>query len=1482
MRNVLGLLRIVLYLAAVAFSMTVPWHAVDALAQTTDWSTLIQAAKPAVVYIETDKGRGSGTIVSPDGYILTAAHVISGANRITVWVEESGQYSAVLAAADYAMDVAVLKIPASGLTWLALGDSDKAMYDQDVRALGYPWQGAGRGFVASAATIDGFRTRDTTELIQFTAVVNPGNSGGTLIGESGEIIGVVSELWSQAQFPEAPPTAFALAVAINTARQIIPHGALSSGPSPVQPMGSTQSTAPIIRVPQDQPTIAAAVRAVSEGGEINLSSATYKEDVTITSGLSVRGQTGTVIEGTVLVSGTKNVSIAGVEIKGRIELRDSSLVSLESVVVRGSVTAESSSLSIQSCVVQRSLDTAILIALGSRLTVLGSQVFDSAGSGIAITSGSEALVQGTSVHGSGGDGVLVANSELTLVECVVSDNGAYGIVADAASEVGGTGNLLLRNMAGATSGEIQPGSLPGAPRSLAISPSFWTSGPCEILWGGSSGTFAVVAAWYRFGAPPAAAEDGQRSDENPISAAADREGGQRLYIWLEDAAGRKGWETCASATTYSDRTAPSISEFAIDIPSGVGSSLAVPLRIQGDDPNGSGVVSMRFSNDGHTWSPWEAYAQRRADWSLSDYGGSGGVGPKTVWAQVRDGVGRTSSAKSANVLIALSQPPGPPQSLQVKPSGWSSSSRFSVAWEAPAHPAPIVAVWYKLGGPPSGKDDGIRTAMNPFTVEATQEGGQELYVWAEDEAGWVGYESPAVASLPLDRTAPTGRLSFATANSQYVSGMGGYVTADGIYIGLLLQGTDQAGNGEGAGISSMRFSNDGVRWTSWEDYAPARKAPWDLSAYGGEPFLGPVQVFVELRDGAGNVGAASVSVPVESATLPQEHIDAVCAVAYSPDGLILASADGGHGVILWSASSGCLLRSISTETNKMVSRLLFSPDGQRLAIIYHFSVAIHAVTNGQKLVELELGSKGFRPNNGVWSPDGKLISLMASDGSVIQVNEANSGRLVRSLVLGLACTRDLGVGQFSRDGRYVVYSLDCTECCGQEEIQVLDVTTGKVARKIPAQIYTEVLALGPDGRLAAIDTAQGFEIWDTAAGRRVSVADSPNGMQEPVDVACFDTTGRFLAVSTWDSAAIWDTVEGRYTRTFVCHGDEWFRALAFSPDGSVLALGAGSSVVLQNLTAGRELYGGYSWGKVFASHDAARIAAFSGESCRTISIWAPLVPKSLGSLDYSTSIYAEYARAAFSPDSACLAVASMSSKTAQVQELRVDLWDIDTKVLLWTVTEEISSRGSLAEARVAFSSDARVLVVSLRDNTLWRWSADAGRLLGVQEDVSYESSLVTAADLIVSMEVTGSSCFVRMRDLPSGELLDSVPVPSDIGYLTSLTCSPDGLTMAGIYSRGIVLLDRLSGALRVCRSPSGQGSTGVLRSLQFSASGQYVLAAGEGVFIWDLASDSPPVGLPTSGYAGLSCNLADSRLVSIGATPRAAQGWTVWDIEELF
>jgi parallel beta-helix repeat protein len=401
-----------------------------AFAQTTDWASLIQAAKPAVVWIlaETPEGvsAGSGAIISPDGYILTAAHVIEGASRIKVVVEESREFWASVVNADYKVDVAILKIPTSGLTWFALGDSDKVAIEEQIRVLGYPLPGAGVGLIAVAGVIQGTRVLDGVKLLQHNASTASGHSGGPVINAQGEIIGIHS-----ARLTDQPE--YRLAVAVNEAKRLIPWGVLPSGPSPVRPAAGPGLPALVIRVPQDQPNLPAAVRAAPEGGEIQVARGTYRGDITITRSIRITGEPGVVIEGIVWVSAARSVTLTNLEIRGALEIRDTASFTLDRVTVKGSpgdgVVIEASSGAVRGCTIEDAQGSGIVVSFGSRVTLVNSAVRRSAKAGISLTLGSQARITGCTIEGNGGDGVYIAASTAELRDNTIQNNQGWGIAS---------------------------------------------------------------------------------------------------------------------------------------------------------------------------------------------------------------------------------------------------------------------------------------------------------------------------------------------------------------------------------------------------------------------------------------------------------------------------------------------------------------------------------------------------------------------------------------------------------------------------------------------------------------------------------------------------------------------------------------------------------------------------------------------------------------------------------------------------------------------------------------------------------------------------------------------------------------------------------------------------------------------------------------------------------------------------------------------
>ena len=147
----------------------------------------------------TQTAAGSGIIISEDGYVLTNNHVISGADKITVYVNsgdgsEEQSYEATLVGSSESNDIAVLKIDATGLNAAAFGDSDQIEVGELAVAIGNP-MGQVHGSVTAGiiSAVEQELTIDdvTINAIQTDAAINPGNSGGALVNSYGNVIGIV-------------------------------------------------------------------------------------------------------------------------------------------------------------------------------------------------------------------------------------------------------------------------------------------------------------------------------------------------------------------------------------------------------------------------------------------------------------------------------------------------------------------------------------------------------------------------------------------------------------------------------------------------------------------------------------------------------------------------------------------------------------------------------------------------------------------------------------------------------------------------------------------------------------------------------------------------------------------------------------------------------------------------------------------------------------------------------------------------------------------------------------------------------------------------------------------------------------------------------------------------------------------------------------------------------------------------------------------
>src|SRR5512139_977324 len=265
----MSMMRAALAATALAFALSVPASAKDVV----DVADLVEKQGPAVVNISTTKlvkrgaegspfafpddeamqeffrrffpggpggsgpiqeiparGAGSGFIVSSDGYILTNAHVVKGADQVEVKLIDKRKFTAKVVGADSRTDVAVIKITASNLPTVKLGDPDKLRVGEAVVAIGSPF-GFENSVTAGIVSAKGrsLPSESYVPYIQTDVPINPGNSGGPLFNMKGEVVGINSQIYSRSGGYQGVSFAIPIDVAMDVAEQLKSHGHVTRG-----------------------------------------------------------------------------------------------------------------------------------------------------------------------------------------------------------------------------------------------------------------------------------------------------------------------------------------------------------------------------------------------------------------------------------------------------------------------------------------------------------------------------------------------------------------------------------------------------------------------------------------------------------------------------------------------------------------------------------------------------------------------------------------------------------------------------------------------------------------------------------------------------------------------------------------------------------------------------------------------------------------------------------------------------------------------------------------------------------------------------------------------------------------------------------------------------------------------------------------------------------------------------------------------------
>lgn len=201
---------------------------------------IFSKASPAVVYVTTSslrrsrfslsmmevpRGSGSGFVWHDSGLVVTNFHVIAGADRVRITLQDSSSHAAEIVGAAPEKDLAVLRLlaPPAGLVTLPLGDSTELSVGRKVLAIGNPF-GLDTTLTTGVVSALGREIRapsgrEIRGVIQTDAAINPGNSGGPLLNSLGQLVGVNTQIYS----PSGGSAGIGFAIPVNTVREVVPQ-----------------------------------------------------------------------------------------------------------------------------------------------------------------------------------------------------------------------------------------------------------------------------------------------------------------------------------------------------------------------------------------------------------------------------------------------------------------------------------------------------------------------------------------------------------------------------------------------------------------------------------------------------------------------------------------------------------------------------------------------------------------------------------------------------------------------------------------------------------------------------------------------------------------------------------------------------------------------------------------------------------------------------------------------------------------------------------------------------------------------------------------------------------------------------------------------------------------------------------------------------------------------------------------------------------
>lgn len=615
---------------------------------------------------------------------------------------------------------------------------------------------------------------------------------------------------------------------------------------------------------------------------------------------------------------------------------------------------------------------------------------------------------------------------------------------------------------------------------------------------------------------------------------------------------------------------------------------------------------------------------------------------------------------------------------------------------------------------------------------------------------------------------------------------------------------------------------------------------------------------------------------------PTADTGSVMAIAFSPDGRLLATGDDDGTVRLWATATSAPVRTMhvrgAPSGGSGVGGVAFSPDGKTLATADDNSaVKLWDTGSGKLLRTMRPPAAVANATGTAFSPDGRLLAVSYTNGQVWLWDAATwqPARVIDANYKPGYFGGGYGVNavSFSPDGKLLATADDNGATRLWLAATGRPVHTLKAA--IPAVDGVGGVAFSPDGRLLAAGDGNGaLQVWNLAAGRAaITLGHSAVGTGGAVYRVAFSPHGRYIAAASLDGEIrMWNLGTGRLVLNRAAGGSAAPGEVAFSPDGRRLAAtdGDGTVQLLSTVTAlpaGLSLQGGSAAAgvsDVAFSPDGGMVAGARADG--TVWLWNGTTGQRARVLPV-TSARDGVSSVLFSPDGGVLLSVDNDFSRGGVPGAGADgiarLWDPATGRLIAALQRDV--------AVAAFSPDGRLLATGGAggNGSIKLWNTVTGRLITVLRPPAPNSD--GAADLVFSRDgkllagIDGGGDVIRLWDVVTGRLVRTWHASNSPNGLAAIAFSPVGDTVAsgGAGDDDVVRLwsaatGRLIRALRITSSYG-------IDDVAFSPDGKVLASADANgnIQLWS-ARTGEPVGTPLGTASPAN---ADSVTISIAFSP---------------